>query len=95
MLTKKKAIALYESGWWRDLDARSIVKFQLFEELLCMPFDEFHKAIEEALGRPVWTHEFGRNWEGLQKEFLGEAGRPTLQEIIEMIPAEKRIIVGL
>jgi len=26
--------------------------------LVC-PFHEMHKAIEEKLGRPVWTHELG------------------------------------
>jgi hypothetical protein len=26
---------------------------------LIAPFDAFHAAVEERLGRPVWTHEFG------------------------------------
>lgn len=25
--------------------------------ILCGDFNEFHKYIEELLGRPVWTHE--------------------------------------
>lgn len=53
----------------------------------------FHEAVEKALGRPVWTHEFGLNWDGLKKELMGEAPAPTMQEIIDLIPEEKRIIV--
>ena len=26
--------------------------------ILCGDFNEFHKYVEELLGRPVWTHEF-------------------------------------
>lgn len=52
-----------------------------------------HGAVEEALGRPVWTHEFGTNFDGIVQELLGEKDAPTLQEIMDLIPAEKRIIV--
>ena len=92
-MTKDQAIALFDSGWWKNKTARQIVGFQLFESRLCMPFGEFHKAVEEAFGRPVWTHEFGLNYEGLKKEFLGEASAPTIEEIIEMIPEAKRIVI--
>jgi hypothetical protein len=92
-MTREQALALIETKWWEGKTARQIVTFQLFEERLCMPFDLFHKSVEEALGRPVFTHEFGLNHEGLQKEFLGEKAAPTLQQIIEMIPEAKRIIV--
>ncbi len=59
-----------------------------------MPFDVFHKAIEEALGRPVWTHEFGLNWDGLWLELMGEADRPSnLADILALIPEDKRVLV--
>ena len=57
-LTKDEAIALAESGWWKDKEPREIVRFQLFEDRLSMDFSAFHEAVEKALGRPVWTHEF-------------------------------------
>lgn len=57
-MTKEEAIELYESGWWKDKPAREVARLQLSEDTLCMPFGEFHKAVEEALDRPVWTHEF-------------------------------------
>ena len=92
-MTKEQAIALHDSGWWKSKTPEQIVRFQLFEPLLCMPFGDFHAAVEAALKRPVWTHEFGLNYDGLKKEFLGEASAPSMQEIIEMIPEAKRIIV--
>lgn len=92
-MTKDEAIKLAESGFWKDMTHREIAMFQMFEEKLCMPFEVFHEAVEKTLRRPVYTHEFGINYEGLKKELLGEARPPTLREIIEMIPKEKRIII--
>ena len=94
-LTREQAIALAETGWWKDKSPREIVAFQLFETALCMDFGDFHLAVEKALGRPVFTHEFGLNLDGLQKEFLGEQPMPTFQQILDMIPEAKRIVVVL
>ena len=60
-----------------------------------MDFGDFHSGVEKLLGRPVWTHEFAfsRDPGGLQEEALGRAPKRTLQEIMDLIPAEKRIIV--
>ena len=94
-MTKPEALKMFDSKWWVGKSAREIVSFQLFEEKLCMPFGDFHEAVEKALGRSVWTHEFGLNYDGLKKEFLGESQPPTMREIFEMIPEAKRIIVVL
>lgn len=91
-LTKEQAIALAESGFWENMTSREIAKFQLHTRKLCMPFGVFHKAVEEALGRPVWTHEFA-GMESLQAELRGEKAAPSFREIVEMIPAEKRVLV--
>jgi hypothetical protein len=91
---EKQAIRLYKSEWWKGLSARQIVKFQLFVDELCMPWSEYHSAVEDALGRDVYTQEFGSSGVGqLQAEFRGDASAPTLQEIIELLPADKRIVV--
>jgi hypothetical protein len=91
-LTREQAKELGESGFWAELTPREIAEFQLFTEQLCMPFGVFHKAIEEVLGRPVWTHEFARA-DSLRAELRGDKGQPTLDEIIDLIPEDKRIIV--
>lgn len=92
-LSQEEAIALAESEFWKEMSDREIAEFQMFQDKLCVPFNVFHKAIEKALGRPVYTHEFGLNWEGLQKELRGEKPAPTFEEIVNLIPEEKRVII--
>lgn len=91
-MTKDEAIALANSEFWLVMEPRDIALFQLSEPLLCMPFAVFHEAVEKALGRGVYTHEF-IDTERLRKELLGEKPVPTLEEILDLIPADKRVIV--
>lgn len=92
-MTKEDAIRLYESKFWEDMDYRQRAIFQMHEEKLCMPFDVFHEAVEKTLGRPVWTHEFGLNYDGIKAELNGKRPAPTMEEIINMIPKDKRVLV--
>ena len=92
-INKEMAIELGRSEFWKTMSARDIALFQLEVRRLCMPFSVFHKALEEALQRPVWTHEMGLNWEGLKEELLGKRQKPTMEEIINLIPKDKRIII--
>ena len=69
-LTAEEATAKARSRWYEGLSPREIVDFQLYEESLCMPLDLFEKALDDALGRLVHTHEFRpRGWAWLQQEF--------------------------
>jgi len=70
-----------------------LVGFQLFQDKLCIPFDIFHAAIERVLDRPVWTHEFGLNHDGLVAEYLGKTPKPSFEDIMNLIPEEKRVIL--
>ena len=90
---KEKAIELYDSNWWEGLSHREIVEFQLFTTELCCPFDVFHEAVEKSLCRPVFAHEFGLNYDGICKEFLGEKEAPTMNDILNLIPQENLIVV--
>lgn len=94
-LTKKQAIAFCENKLYEGMTSRQIAEFQMEQDRLCVPFDVFHKAIEETLGRPVYTHEFGLNRDGLRKELHGEKETPTLEEIINLIPNDKRILIQI
>lgn len=94
-LTKEQAILFGENKMYEKMTHEEIVRFQLFQKLMCMPFSVFHEAIEKVLDRPVYTHEFGLNYDGLVKEYLGEQDPPTLEEIINLIPEEKRLIINL
>ncbi len=91
-LTQEEAIALSKTEFWKDMSLRERAEFQLFEDRLCMPFDVFHEAIEKTLGRPVMTHEFAFI-DQIRREFLGQKPSPTFQEILELIPADKRVVL--
>jgi hypothetical protein len=88
-MTREQAVALAESKFWEHLTFAQRARFQINEPLLCMPFAVFHEAVEKTLGRSVWTHEFGLNYEGIKAELNGECGPPTMTEIIGMLPPEK------
>jgi hypothetical protein len=92
-LTKDQAIAFYDSRAWEPMDYVSRAKFQMLQPLLCMPFTVFHEAIEKTLGRPVWTHEFGLNESGLKEELFHGAPHPSMQDIINLIPEDKRVVI--
>jgi hypothetical protein len=94
-LTKEQAIKLAESKFWEPLSFRERATFQLFEDKLCMPFAVFHEAMEKTLGRPIYTHEFGLSLDGLKSELIGEKPAPTFEDIINLIPADKRIILAV
>lgn len=91
---REKAIALAKSEWWKEKTPREIAKFQLFTTELSMPFGVFHEAMESALGRPVFTHEFAFA-DSLAMELLGEKDAPTFDEIMELIPEDKRVLVQI
>ncbi|MBA7495387.1 hypothetical protein ES702_05969 [subsurface metagenome] len=93
-MTKKQALKLYEAKFWEKLTYRERAEFQLFTNRLCMPFHIFHKALEETLGRGVYTHEFAYSGH-LKQEFLGKRQPPTLDEILNLIPKDKRIIIKI
>jgi hypothetical protein len=92
-MTPQEAIALYDSKFWETMPYADKAKFQLFEDRLCMPFAIYHEAVEKTLGRPVLTHELGLARERLQKELLGDTSTPSLQQLLELIAADKRIIL--
>ncbi len=93
-LTKEQANALYDTKFWEGMTAREIAESQLSEDLLCMPFDILHGAVEKALGRSVWTHEFGTvGIAGLRAELFEGKPAPTMDDILNLIPAEKRIVI--
>jgi len=91
--TKDQAIAFAKDGLWKELSYRQRATFQTEQNLLCMPFDIYHEAMEKTLGRSVFTNELGLNRDGLRAELNGDVEAPTLEEILNMIPEEKRVII--
>jgi class 3 adenylate cyclase len=68
MLTKEQAIKFYESKKWETMSDYDLVKLQLYNRFVCIPFHRFHGAIENVLGHGVFTHEFAEP-EHLKEEF--------------------------
>ena len=62
----------YDNEWWNSEDPMEVAMGQLNEPTLIMDFRKFHEAIEKALGRPVYTHEFGINADGLKEELAAK-----------------------
>lgn len=92
-MTREEAIAFHDSRAWESMTLREIAEFQINEERLCIPFSVFHEAIEKTLGRPVFTHEFGLNLDGLRAELFDGKPAPTLEQIVDMVPEEKRVVL--
>jgi hypothetical protein len=95
-LTEEQAIALIKSEEWRKWTPEEIVRFQLFQRRLGVPVGVFQVAMGMVLHRPVYIHEFtSSNRDQLVLEYLGEKPMPTLDEIINLLPEDKRIIIGI
>jgi len=74
-LTREQAISIGESGIWKSWTDEQIVRLQLFQENIAIPFPQYHAALSRVLGRPILTHEFS------------SAGTPRLQrEYLKMEP---------
>ena len=91
--TEQQAIEFFESREWVDMTDRERTEIQFYHEKLCMPFDVFHKSVCAALGRDVYTHEFGLNRDGLVVELYEGGPKPTMQDLIEMISTRLPVVV--
>lgn len=87
-LTEEQAIKFADSSLWENLSYKQIVDFQLFQQRLCMPFDIFQQAMEEALNRPVFTHSFALR-DNLVEEYLGTREVPDVDEVLSTLPKNK------
>ena len=95
-LNKEQAIAFFDSGVWIEWTDEQIFRFQLFQDRLCVEWSRFHKAAETVLGRPVFTHEFASsNRNNITEEYLGVREAPTMDEIVNLIPENKRLVIGI
>lgn len=91
-IARETALKLERSKFWETMSSRDVALFQLQVDRLCMPFGVFHKAVEEAVGHGVYTHEFADPTH-LLAEIGGEVKPRTLEEVLDLLPAEKRVLV--
>ena len=58
MMTREQALDFYDAKAWEGMSRVDIARMQLREERLAVPWNVFQGAVEAALSRPVYTHEF-------------------------------------
>ena len=76
-LTEDMALTIAATRFWEQPDWGEIELFtlQVNQLLLVMDWSVFRRATEKALGRPVWTHEYG-DYESLWLEYKKEKPNP-------------------
>lgn len=82
---------------WPDVSKMTgeerLAEFNRWGDTLEISFTQFHKRINQIFGRGVFTHEMViSNMTNLRTELLLGI-HPSMDDIIEMIPVEKRIII--
>ena len=90
-LTSKQAAILYQSNIWKDWTNLDIVKFQLFQKHIILPFYIFRQAVNLIL--PKTVDESGFNLNLLREKFLELNPDFSPVENIDLIP--KEILGGL
>jgi hypothetical protein len=93
-MTEQEAIDLAATRWYDHATDYEIAAFQLSERRLCCPFTVFHKAVERAVDRPVWSHELlmREGCEQLLAELDG-ADPLTFEQVCALVP--NAIVIGI
>lgn len=92
-MTEEQAIAFYDSRAWSELNSLQRSRLQLGQDYLCMPVNVFRDALDEALGRPVWSQEIRtQNRSTLIDELNGKAQPPDMRQIMALLPSDKNFI---
>jgi hypothetical protein len=85
-LTQEQAITFAKNEYWKVWDPPTRAFFQVCQDRLCMPFDVFHSAVEETLGRPVPVRELGPLGRvSLRAELMELVGLSTLVQVMAHI----------
>ncbi len=88
--TREEAIEFAQQRKWEALTPKERGLLQLRQDRLCMEFSAFHEGVTELLGRPVWTHEFGRPDELWAEYLTGET--IDFAAVLAKIPAHVGVI---
>lgn len=86
--SEEEAKAISASRVWAEWTDVQILRLQLFQDRLCVPFGKYHAALERCLGRPVYTHTMEFDKKKLVREFLSIAEVPSPEELMKLIPKD-------
>lgn len=87
-LTNEQIMQIIENDIWEYWTDEEIVKIQLFQKSLCVPFGKFHQAVENVFNRPVWIHEFADR-DSLIAEYKKNFEIPTFEDIVSLLPEKE------
>ena len=87
-LSKRQAEKIYHEQLWKYLNDEQKVRLQLFQRCLCMPFREFHTALENRLKRKIQLLEFGQT-KKLTAEYLNHHPMPQWTDIQKLIQSAR------
>lgn len=62
---------------------------------ISVPLELVKARLCALVGRPVFTHEIGLAFEELIEEAKGARLEPPMEQILSLIPDEKRIVIGV
>jgi len=82
----RTAMQKYDTRWWESREPVEVARYQVFEDILMTDFGLFHEDVEKLVGRPVYTHDFGLNVNGLRQESREaitrmDAGKPLDERV--------------
>lgn len=66
-LSREEAVSFYDAGW-QNLPIGDRVSFQLEQERLCMPFEQFYAELSSLIGRKPTLLEIKSERKNLLKE---------------------------
>lgn len=90
-----QAMIVFNSGVWKKWSDMDILKFQCFQERLCVSEEAFRNAYDNKIGERPIVHFNDKKWMDLIKEdFLTFYPHPTRKELGKLLPADKAILWG-
>lgn len=95
MYTLEQANKILESNLYLDLNSWDIVNLQIYEEFNVVPFDVFHRSLEDVLGRVVYEYEIANDIEELIQEFEGKKPKPDPLDIFLKVPGLRQTFINL
>ena len=70
----------------KKLTTEQAVVISAYTEILICNFSDLQKAVEDKLGRPVWTHEFA------DKETVKKIKEAFKDDFLSMSPVEEKAL---
>jgi len=92
-MTQEEAIKIGKSGIYKTWTHEEKVDTQLYNEYICMPVGDFLESLTVVFKRPVYDIELLDGGENLKAELEGRKSPPTIDEIVNMFPGDKIIVV--